>query len=216
MNIKPMLFSELPSHISLPHDFGDDRTVGFIEDRYVVFRIVETDSVINETFSGLCEMGHYLWRVFDGYMGEYEGTGWVNWENMDRHFGKYDVDCINGGQQAYSLVEFLVKINAEYIESIWEDDSESGAGLLTDSQRYEWRTQFTDKEREMGRHPNRSYKWLPQRLRKEINLWVRKKLTCEKCGNHNFHSFRETDVHIKTCMVDNPRLIMLKKRFGLS
>ena len=78
---------------------------------------------------------------------------------------------------ALSLVDFSHNAHIESMEKIWIDD-ECGAHLLTDSEIYAWKNKFTDEEHKMARHPNRSDRWMPQRVRKEINSWVRGRLTC--------------------------------------
>ena len=215
-----MELDEIPSHLYPPTGicYGD-RMVGVYYDRYIVYQLDSSDDIItlegDRIFTGTDNYDNFLWRVFDGYLNEYVSTGYISWEHSKSVRDTYSHDCMDSSIIASSLVEFSHAADVELIEAIWCDD-EYGKSLLTDSQIYEWRAKLTDKEREMARHPNRSHRWLPQRLRKEINSWVRKRLTCEKCGIHNFHSFREIDLHIKTCMVDSPRLIMLKKRFGIS
>jgi len=215
-----MKLDEIPHHLYPPTRMGHyDRMVGVYYDRYIVYQLDSTDDIIklegDRIFSGKDDYGNFLWRVFDGYLNQYVSTGYISWEYSHSMRDTYSHDCMDSSIIATSLVEYSHAADVKLIESIWIDD-ESGKSLLTDSQIYEWRAKFTDEEREMARHPNRGHRWLPQRLRIEINSWVRKRLTCEKCGIHNFHSFRETDLHEKTCMVDSPRLILLKKRLGIS
>ena len=212
--------SQIPSYLYPPVGISvTDRMVSVFYDRYIVFQIKVTDDIItlegDNIFTGTDKFGFFLWRVFDGYLNEYVSTGYYGWEHSAKMREKYSNSCVDSSVMALSLVEFSHAAHVKLIDNIWIDD-ESGKSLLTDSQIYEWKAKFTDEEKEMSRHPNRSHRWLPQRLKKEINSWVRKRLTCEKCDVHDFASFREIDLHIKTCMVDSPRLIMLKKRFGIS
>tara|TARA_R110002012_G_scaffold144410_3_gene302641 strand:- start:1638 stop:2315 length:678 start_codon:yes stop_codon:yes gene_type:complete len=212
--------SQIPSYLYPPVGISvTDRMVSVFYDRYIVFQIKVTDDIItlegDNIFTGTDEFGFFLWRVFDGYLGKYLSTGYYKWEHSAEMRKKYSKNCVNSSVMALSLVDFSHNAHIESMEKIWIDD-ECGAHLLTDSEIYAWKNKFTDEEHKMARHPNRSDRWMPQRVRKEINSWVRGRLTCNVCGINNFHSFRDAGLHEQNCTIENPRLIRLKKHFGIS
>ena len=71
--------------------------------------------------------------------------------------------------------------------------------LLTKAEVNALKLRMNDEEREMRKHPNRGYDWIPNRVCEEVTAEIMQELPCPTCGMREFTSLAQSKRHKHFC-----------------
>jgi hypothetical protein len=150
------------------------------------------------------------WRVWDLDKGEWRGWNWIDSPFYKAYQKKYPLtpphyfqfDTLQDAEKHTSKVALTrLKNVIKWIEG--DEDSLHGSdialSLISKGKRSALRMKMDSKEKEMARHPNRSQRWIPDRLRKELSNELRKQMVCPTCGEAVFPSLLAAQRHHFYC-----------------
>lgn len=101
-------------------------------------------------------------------------------------------------------MEYANEGRQKSIEKLWKewesgDQYADATWLMTDSAYKGLKLRMNDEEKEMRKHPNRSYNWIPNRIRQEATAEIMADLPCKKCGEKHFSSLEQAKRHKHFC-----------------
>jgi len=182
----------------LPHAYEQgDNPLFLINNRYFTFKRagqnkpkgnfvwvvwdVEKRKYVKWNFSGGPLTNYYFEKAESPFYGDY-----LTYDDMITHIG------------------YVVERNQGKIDELWsqwESGSQSADAvwLMTEAEAKALRGRMNDEEKEMNRHPNRSWSWIPNRIRREATAEIMADLACKKCGFRSFSSLEQAKRHKHFC-----------------
>ena len=159
--------------------------------------------------------GHHLigttkdgkWAVYDLDENDFIGWNYVNsplnkyWDlknRMPKDDG-WEYHHLLSFEDALILSDWMKERELETADDFFKGGFANATGFMTDSQRRALRYRMTDEEKRMSRSPNRSNKWIPNRLIEEKTDEVKEQLECKKCGAKRFGSIVAAKRHQFYC-----------------
>lgn len=147
------------------------------------------------------------WRVWVIDGGDFSGWNMVesplfssyqkNYPLTRPHFYQFDTvdDAITHAEWVH---EDQIKDVKEWLENPELHDY-TALGLVSKGKRLALRGKMTKEDKEMARHPNRSERWLPTWIVKELGEELKMKMVCPTCGEKVFHSLLAAQRHHFYC-----------------
>lgn len=163
-----------------------------------------------------------LFLVNDRYFLFQRDSHWVIWDMERRTYEQWNYlgspvryfdlettpayDAFFTKQDALTLLEWEVEKDRERIEKLWREweneDRKRYADalfLMTEGAVRGLRKRMNQEEKEMNKHPNRGYNWIPNRIKQEATAEIMADLPCKKCGERHFNSLAQADRHKHFC-----------------
>ena len=113
-------------------------------------------------------------------------TDYLTYDDMMKHMK----DVVKRKQGAIEELWEKWESNSQWADAVW---------LMTKAQAKALRGRMNDEEKEMNKHANRSWSWIPNRIRREATAEIMADLPCKKCGFKHFSSLEQAKRHKHFC-----------------
>ena len=178
-----------------------------IHDRYIIYHVKGAEDFPKRYF-----------KVYDGHMGNDICVTYSNWEHFNCHREGIHTNYVESIEIGESLANFHHNMMLCALTDLFNEGSNDCAGMLfiSDYQIGQYRSLFTKDEMERANRPNRSFQWLPMRIKKRVCEDMRKSLVCRVCGTHEgFTSVFMKTIHEADCYMMGIRERIIRERMGL-
>jgi len=182
----------------LPHAYEQgNKPLFLINNRYFTFKRTATNK----------PNAPHVWVVWDLETRKYVAWNFSGGPLTNYYFEKAETPAYTDYltyDDMMKHMEDVVKRKQGSIEELWEKwESNSqwadAVWLMTEAQAKALRGRMNDEEKEMNKHPNRSWSWIPNRIRQEATAEIMADLPCKKCGFKHFSSLEQAKRHKHFC-----------------